>query len=110
MNVFEVRTTRQAEAQMREIARYIALKLNNPDAAEKLMDELGDAFAKLQKNPEKFPLVDEEPWRSEDVRWLKVRNYLVYFWIDIEHAAVQIMGVVYAARDQKRFLDQMDIG
>lgn len=34
MNVFEVKLTRQAEEQIREIAWHIAVELRNPDAAE----------------------------------------------------------------------------
>ena len=34
MNVFEVRTTHQAEDQMREIAWHIAVELHNPGTAE----------------------------------------------------------------------------
>lgn len=109
MNVYEVKPTRQAEEQMRDIAWYIAVELHNPDAAENLIDELGAAFGKLAKNPEKHPLVDEEPWRSEEIRWIKVKHYLIYFWIDAENAAVQITGVVNERRDKKKFLGEMEI-
>ena len=108
MNIFDVKPTRQAEAQMREIAWHIAVELHNPDAAENLMDDFGEAFIKLGKNPEKHSFVDDEPWRSEGVRKTKVKHFLVYFWIDVENAAVQITGVVYEKRDQKKFLKQMN--
>lgn len=62
---------------------------------------------KLTQKAEMHPLIDEEPWRSEEVRWKKIKNYLIYFWIDMENAAVQITGVVHSARDQKKFLGQM---
>ena len=96
MNVFEVRTTHQAEDQMREIVWHIAVELHNPGAAEDMLDEFEREFLKLNVNPEKHPLVDEEPW-----------NYLAYFWIDTENAAVQLTGVVYERRDQKNFLGKM---
>lgn len=107
MNVFEVKLTRQAEQQMQEIASYIAVELHNPDAAENIMDAFGELFVGLCKNPEKHPIVDDEPWKSEEVRWTRVKNYLIYFWIDMENAAVQVTGIVYAARDQKKFMEQM---
>ena len=107
MNVYEVKPTRQAEEQMREIAWHIAVELENPDAAENLMDDFGEELKKLGKNPEKHSPVDEEPWRSEGVRKIKVKRFLVYFWIDTENAAVQIIGVVYEGRDQKKFLKKV---
>ena len=72
----------KAEEQIREIAWHIAVELRNPDAAENLMDSLGKEIGKLGRNPEKNFLVNEEPWRSEEIRWKKVRHYLVYFWVD----------------------------
>lgn len=107
MNVYTVKLTHQAEDQMREIAWYITVELGNPDAANSLIEKLGTLLEKIGTNPEKYPPVEEEPWRSEGVRWTKVGHYLVYFWIDIENAAVQITGIVYEKRDQKRFLDEM---
>lgn len=109
MNVFDVKSTRQAEAQMREIAWHIAVELHNPDAAENLMDDFGEAFEELGRNPEKHPPVDDEPWRSAGVRKTRVKHFLIYFWIDVENAAVQIMGVVYERRDQKKFLKKMNL-
>lgn len=96
MNVFEVKSTRQAEKQIREIAWHIAVELQNPDAAEDLMDSFETDINKLGRNPERHRLVDEEPWRSEEIRWIKVKNYLVYFWIDIENASVHVTGVCYS--------------
>ncbi len=55
-------------------------------------------FVRLEKNPEKHSFVFEEPWRSEGIRWTKVKHFLVYYWIDIEKAAVQITGIVYGKR------------
>ncbi len=109
MNVYGVKTTRQAEEQMRAIAWYIAVELYNPEAAENLMDDIGEIFLMLEKNPERHPMVNDEPWRSEEIRWIKVRHYIVYFWIDRENAIVQIIGVVYEGRDQKEFLSEMMI-
>ena len=79
MNVFEVRLTRQAEEQLRGIAIYIAVELKNPDASTELMDDLEEELTRLGKNPEKYRLVDEQPWRDECIRWTKVKNFIVYF-------------------------------
>ena len=107
MNVYTVKLTRQTEEQMREIAWYITVELNNPDAADSLMEKLGTMLEKIGTDPEKYPPVDKEPWKSEGVRWIKVGHYIVYFWIDIENAAVQITGMVYEKRDQIAFLNEM---
>ena len=107
MNRFEVRLTRQAEEQLRGIAWHIAVVLKNPDAAETLMDSFDELLENLSVNPEKWFLVDEEPWRTEGVRKTNIGNYLVYFWIDVENAAVQVTGIVHSSRDQDKYLKQM---
>jgi plasmid stabilization system protein ParE len=109
MNVYEVRVTTQAQEQIRDIAYYIAVTLHAPDAAQAMVDDLDKVFETISQNPERQFLVEEEPWHSEGVRKIKVKNYLVYFWIDVENAAVQVIGVCYAKRDQIKFLNGIDI-
>ena len=109
MNVYDVRVTTQAQEQIRDIAYYIAVTLHAPDAAQAMVDDLDEVFETISQNPERQFLVEEEPWHSEGVRKIKVKNYLVYFWIDVENAAVQVIGVCYGKRDQKKFLNGIDI-
>lgn len=109
MNVYEVKLTHQAEIQLYDIARYIAVELSNPYAADDLTDAFEMTFNNLSENPEKNPPVYFEPWRSMGIRWVKVGHYIVYFWIDIENAKVQVMGIAYARMDQEKFLDKMMI-
>lgn len=71
------------------------------------MDKLGEEIEKLGRNPEKKPLVDDEPWRSEGIRHAKVEHYLVYFRIDVENAAVHVIAIVYEKREQKRILAKL---
>ena len=55
MNEYEVRVTRQALEQMK---------------AE---------ITKLSSFPKKHALIDEEPWRTEGVREIVVKNSLIYY-------------------------------
>lgn len=104
---YEVRATRQAERQMRDIARYIAIDLKNPSAAEHLLDRFGKAMESFATWPGRVPLTEEEPWRGLGIRKAIVRNYLMYFWIDEESARVQVIAVVYGGRDRSRELGDM---
>lgn len=104
-----VKITEQAHGQIQEIIHYIAYELKSRDAALHLLDELEDAIASLSQFPQRVPLTDEEPWHSNGIHRLPVKNFLVYFWIDEENSKVQITAVVYAKRDQTRQLSQMDM-
>lgn len=62
MNVYQVKLTQQVDMQLEETAYYIAVELSNPDASEKLVDEILDGAEKLSFNPEKYRTIDEQPW------------------------------------------------
>lgn len=106
---YEVKVTRQALEQMRAIVHYISYDLMVPDVADNLLDDLKSSILELSVLPKKHPLIEEEPWRSEGVRKVVVKNFLVYYWVDDEHNKVQVTAVIYCKRDQIKQLKNMDI-
>ena len=106
---YEVRITLQAQAHLREIRDYIAQKLLAPEAAKNTVQRLGTVMASLSQMPNRVPLIEEEPWRSEGVRVRAVRNFLIYFWVNEAEKTVQIIAVIYARRDQTSVLSQLDL-
>lgn len=110
MNEYEVRVTRQALEQMKEIVHYISNDLMAPDAADNLLDEMKAEITKLAYFPKKYALIDEEPWRTEGIRKIVVKNFLIYYWVDDENNRVQVTAVIYSRRDQIRQLANMDMG
>ena len=77
MNEYEVRVTRLALEQMKEIVHYISNDLMAPDAADNLLDNMKAENTKLSSFPKKHALIDEEPWRTEGVREIVVKNSLI---------------------------------
>ena len=73
------------------------------------MDDLKASILKLSVLPKKYPLIEEEPWRSEGVRKIVVKNFLVYYWIDEEYNKVQVTAVIYSKRDQIKQLKNMEM-
>ncbi|MBD5526307.1 MAG: type II toxin-antitoxin system RelE/ParE family toxin [Lachnospiraceae bacterium] len=108
MRRYTVRITRQAREHLRSIKEYITDELLAPDAAENTMTALRREIASLSQMPERIGLTEEEPWRSEGIRRMRVRNYYVYFWIDKVNNRVQITSVIYVARDQVTQLELME--
>lgn len=109
MGEYEVKVTRQAVDQMKEIVHYISYDLMAPDAAEHLLDKLQMEILRLSDFPKRNALIEEEPWRSEGVRKIIVKNFLVYYWVDDENRRVQVTAVIYNRRDQIRQLTNMDL-
>lgn len=106
---YTVKITSQAEEQIQEIIYYITHIPKAPDAALHLLDVLEESFLPLSQFPQRVALVNDEPWHTDGIRRLPVKNFLVYFWIDEDNMRVQITAVIYGKRDQIRQMSQMDM-
>lgn len=104
---YSIRITRQALAHLREIRRYIEEELAAPDAALNTIRAIRTEIAKLSYMPQKIQTIDEQPWKDEGFRRIRVKNYYVYFWIDEENRKVQIIAVIYVKMDQGNQLIMM---
>lgn len=104
-----VKITSQAREELHEITHYITHELKAPDAALHLLDALENAFLSLANFPQRIPLIDIEPWRTNGIRHLLVKNFLIYFWIDEINKKVQITAVIYKKRNQLQQLSKMNM-
>ena len=109
MKAYTVRITRQAREHLRGIRKYIEGELLAPDAARNTTMALKKEIKSLSEMPERIKLTDEEPWRSEGVHRMRVKNYYVYFWIDEDSLKVYIVGYSYMGQNQDKFLSSLDI-
>lgn len=105
---YEVKITRQAMEQMKEIVHYISAELLAPEAADKLLDKMREAIAELSFMPERYALIEEGSWKQEGIRKTIVENFLIYYWVDKKNLKVQVIAVIYNRRDQLRALMNME--
>ena len=75
----------------------------------KMLDTLQEEIASLDQFPNRVPLTEEEPWRSQGIHKFPVKNYLIYFWVDEETKKVQIIGAVYGRKNQRHQLSNLDM-
>lgn len=108
-NAYKVKVTRQAMEQLQEIVHYISKELLAPEAADHLLMEIRKGIESLSEFPERHAFIEEEPWRSEGVRKIVVKNFLVYYWVDMERCMVYITAVIYNKRDQIYQLRKMNL-
>lgn len=104
-----VGVTLQAQEQIREIARYIAVELATPNTALRIIDMLDGAFLSLSNLPHRIALTEEEPWRSYGIHKMYVKCFFVYFWIDEEASRVHVTAVIYGKRNQEQLLSRMSM-
>lgn len=108
MKQYTVKVTKIAYGHMQEIVKYISGELFAPDAVSRLLDEFQNSIEGLAEMPERYSLVDEEPWRTEGMRKIVVKNFLIYFWIYEHNMKVQVTGVIFGRRDQVAQLAKLD--
>lgn len=108
-DIYTVKITAQASEQIQAITHYIAVDLQAPDAALRLLDTLEKEISSLSQLPHRIALTEEELWHSYGVHKMTVKNFLVYFWIDEDARKVQVTAVVYSRRDQVGQLTNMDM-
>ena len=106
---YEVKITPYALHQMREIVSYISATLQSPENAEHWLDTIEKEMASLSSMPARIPLTEEEPWHSQGIHKLVVKNFLVYFWIDTDNLMVWITALVYGRRNQPQQLEQREL-
>lgn len=88
-----------ARSDMAEIARYISAELQNPDAAERLADEMIEAVENARPFPYAAPLYFPIRPLKHDYRKLLVQNYLIFYWVDDFARKITVARAVYAKSD-----------
>ena len=104
---YSVKLTPHAIVQIQETIVYISKVLLVPETATAWADYLQKESATLDSMPARYPLTEEEPWRSKGVRKMPVKNFIVYYLIDEGQKTVWITTVVYGRRDQLNALKNM---
>ena len=60
--------------------------------------------------PERFALVDWEPWASMKMRKVPVGNFVIFFLINEEAASVSIVRIFYGGRDIQHIAQDAESG
>ena len=98
--------TFRARQDLHDIYDYIAFTLLAHDAAKNTTERILEAARSLQSMPERNPLYKEEPWHSQGVRFIPVKNYIVFFTVNTDTDTVSIARIMYGARDLSRQLEE----
>ena len=107
--IFYVAYSAEARQDLRDIYEYIAYELLVPETAAGQTERIMKAIRSLEQMPMRHRLYEEEPWHSQGIHKLPVKNYLVYFWVDEEAKKVQVIGIIYGRRDQRHQLSNLDM-
>ncbi len=107
MKQYQVQIAPNARKDMLQIWDYIVSELQNPIAAEKLLQSIEQAIYSLQIMPDRYSPIALEPWKSKGIRRIRAKNYYIYYQIQEETAMVSIVLVSYARRNEAAILKQI---
>ena len=98
--------TNTARRDLREIYEYIAYTLLVPNTAKAVSEKIMREARSLESLPERNPRYRDEPWHSQGVRFLRVKNYLFFYTVNPDADTVSIARIMYGGRDISRQLEE----
>ena len=96
--IYSVIISAQADKDIRAIYEYIALTLMSPENANAQLSRLEDRINKLDNLPKRFPKYKNE------IRFMPVDNYLVFYTVEDVSKNVSILRVMYGKRNIEKTL------
>ena len=96
---YNIHITDEADHDMNQAVDYIEFSLQNPVAADALMDAVDLAVSSLAHMPGRYRLVDDIVLASWGIRFIRVKNYLAFYTVSPKTAMVHIVRFLYAKSD-----------
>jgi len=104
MEKFRIDISEPAEGDLRDIVRYISSQLSAPLTALKIMEAIDEAISKLSYLPHGYPLVRDDRLASMGYHKLTIKNYIIFYTINVKEKVVEIERILYGRRDWKNIL------
>lgn len=104
---WKISYTKKALQDLDGIYEYISNVLHEPVIAQKLVTLIMKEIRGLETLPMRHHLFDEEPLKSQGLRIMPVKNYLVaYIPKEADHT-VYIIRIMYGGRDISKQLNDI---
>lgn len=80
------------------IRSYIAHHLKSPLAAKQTTRLLIHKINALSTFPEMYPCYPHEPWHSRGIRYLTIKNYIVFYYFHRPASEVRIIRIMHRSQ------------
>ena len=105
---WKIAYTKKALQDIDGIYEYISKVLHEPAIAQKLVTLIMKEIKGLETLPMRHHLFDEEPLKSQGLRIMPVKNYLVAYIPKEDEHTVYIIRIMYGGRDISKQLNDVD--
>ena len=93
---YTINITAPALLDIQKALTYIVLNLQNKTAADNLYITINSKINNLPNFPNKYPLVNDPKLLYQQIRYIPVDNYLIFYIIDEAKRQIQILRFLYA--------------
>jgi plasmid stabilization system protein ParE len=101
---YSLNITDIAEEDILSTVKYIANELKNSIAANSLLDDIEKHELILEDTPGIYPFVHDEYLAEKGLKYVKIKNFLLFYTIDEKNKIVNIIRFLYGRRDWKNIL------
>lgn len=105
MKKYKVIVSEEAKKDIKANVTYVKNILKNTGAANKLNVDLKKAVMSLSSMPERNPIIGLNDNPNRDFRRMILRNYNIFYSIDVDKAQVNIIRIFHSRRDWNRILN-----
>lgn len=100
-NNYSIEITEPAEADLHQIANYIAKELLEPELAMKVLNTIEKAVLSLEEMPFRHPyvLVNDHRLCQLGIRQVIVDNDIIFYVISEKKKLVTVIRILYRRRD-----------
>ena len=96
-DVYDVQIIDEAEDDLRSIYEYFAVIRREPRLAKKIYKQIMDKLNSLEEMPLRYPVYQEEPWKSRDVRQVFAGSYCGFYYVT--ENIVKVFRILYGGMD-----------
>ena len=104
MMTYKIIYTQKALADLDAVASYIKLKLCNISASNCIVENFFSEGDSLVAFPTRYPLCNDELLRAWGIRFVPVKNYLLFYVVREAEGTVYVIRFLYAKRAWQNIL------
>jgi plasmid stabilization system protein ParE len=104
--MYSLNITDIAEEDILSAVNYTANILKSQKAANKLLNEIEKYEEILENTPNIYPFVSNEYLAKKGLKFVMVKNYIMFFTINEDEKTVNVVRFLHGRRDWKNILQQ----
>lgn len=102
--IFHIHYSPKALNDLRNIYAYIAFQLQAPETAKRQIERIQEKIYSLDFIPEKYALVEWEPWKSQNTHRVPIDNFVIFYMVHSNINELTILRILYGKQNIEQIL------